>query len=187
MSRRSPRHANLTALLLGILLLAPAPGPLAESEASNSATLRAAKVAKVVHGILGYTRWPQQPATVRLCIIAPTEYADLLWQEHALEAPLPVETTRLLVDSPRLESDCEAVYLGVLPDEQRQALYARLLGRPILSISETTSECSEGSLFCLGIADEHVAFRVNLDSVARSGLRIHPNVLQLARRSGAQP
>lgn len=187
MPSRRPLLSHLIAPLLSILLLAPGHTVLAGSEAVTSATLRAAKVANAVHGILGYTRWPQQPAIVRLCVVAPTEYADLLWQANALESSQPVEARRLLVDDPQLEHDCEAIYLGVLPEQQRQALYTRLVGKPILTISETAQECSDGSLFCLSIADEHVAFRVNLDSVARSGLRIHPNVLQLGRRSEAQP
>jgi hypothetical protein len=32
-----------------------------------------------------------------------------------------------------------------------------------------------------------VSFEVNLDSVARSGVRIHPSVLQLSRRKPAAP
>lgn len=187
MPRSRPLHAHLIALLLSTLLLASERSALAESDAINSATLRASKVANVVYGIIGYTRWPQQPAVLRLCVIAPTEYADLLWHDNPREIGQPVQVTRLLASNPQLESECEAIYLGILPDEQRQALFARLVGKPILTISETTRECSEGSLFCLGIADERVAFKVNLDSVARSGLRIHPNVLQLGRRSEAQP
>jgi hypothetical protein len=42
-------------------------------------------------------------------------------------------------------------------------------------------------MFCLGISDEHVGFKVNLDAVARSGIRVHPNVLQLGKRAGPQP
>lgn len=181
-----PCFAHLRYACYGLLALLPALLQAAPASESNSATLRAHKVAQVVHGILSYTRWPQQPKTLHLCIIAPTEYADLLWQDNHLETPQPVQTTRLLSDSPLLETDCQAVYLGVLGESERQALFARLVGKPILTISETTRECSEGSLFCLGIADERVAFKVNLDTVARSGLRIHPNVLQLGKRAEAQ-
>ena len=49
------------------------------------------------------------------------------------------------------------------------------------------SPCTVGSLFCLRVSDQQVAFEVNLDSVARSGVRIHPSVLQLSRRRGGQP
>jgi len=179
---RTPRH-----LLFSVLLaLLPA---LARTEAStpDSATLRANQVAHVVHGILSYARWPQQHDTLRLCVIAPTEYTDQLWQNHELESRQPVQVRRLLVDSPQLETECEAVYLGVIAENQRLELFNRLVGKPILTISESSKACSEGNLFCLNISDEHVAFKVNLDAVARSGIRIHPNVLQLGKRAGPQP
>ena len=179
---RTPRHLLCSVLLAFLPALARA-----EASTPDSATLRANQVAHVVHGILSYARWPQQHDTLRLCVIAPTEYADLLWQNHELESRQPVQAKRLLIDSPLLETDCEAVYLGVIEDSQRLALFNRLVGKPILTISETNQACSEGSLFCLGISDEHVGFKVNLDAVARSGIRIHPNVLQLGRRAGPQP
>ena len=178
-------RANRNVLCTVLLALWSA---LTQAESTpESATLRAAQVAHVVHGILSYARWPQQPQSLRLCVIAPTEYADLLWQNHELESRLPVQAKRLLIDSPLLETDCEAVYLGVIEESQRIELFSRLVGKPILTISEASQACSEGSLFCLGISDEHVAFKVNLDAVARSGIRIHPNVLQLGKRAGPQP
>lgn len=179
-------RANRKVLCCTLLALLPVLAH-AESNDADSATLRATQVAHVVHGILSYARWPQQPEVLRLCVIAPTEYADLLWQDHELESRQPVQAKRLLVDSPLLETDCEAVYLGVIEDSQRIALFSRLVGKPILTISETSQACSEGSLFCLGISDEHVGFKVNLDAVARSGIRVHPNVLQLGKRAGPQP
>jgi len=57
----------------------------------------------------------------------------------------------------------------------------------VLSISEADDPCTVGSLFCLRVSDQQVAFDVNLDSVARSGVRIHPSVLQLSRRRAVQP
>jgi hypothetical protein len=51
-----------------------------------------------------------------------------------------------------------------------------------LSISEADSSCSVGSMFCLRIKPGKVSFDVNLDSVARSGVRVHPSVLKLATR-----
>ena len=57
----------------------------------------------------------------------------------------------------------------------------RISGNSILSISENDSECSAGSAFCLQIDGDQASFKVNLDALARS-VRVHPNVLQLARK-----
>ncbi|MNY15209.1 hypothetical protein D3C86_1484110 [compost metagenome] len=92
---------------------------------------------------------------------------------------------RLLADNPSIAGECNAVYIGKLTSDERSRLFASLTGRPVLSISESDDQCTVGSLFCLRVTDEQVSFEVNLDSVARSGVRIHPSVLQLSRRKPA--
>jgi hypothetical protein len=94
---------------------------------------------------------------------------------------------RLLASDASLAGSCEAVYIGKLDKAQRDQLFKAINGHPVLSISEADDPCTVGSLFCLRVGDEQVAFDVNLDSVARSGVRIHPSVLQLSRRRAAQP
>jgi hypothetical protein len=89
---------------------------------------------------------------------------------------------RLLVDHPDVVNACDAVYIGKLSTDERSRLFDSLIGHPVLSISEGGDQCTVGSLFCLRVGDEQVSFEVNLDSVARSGVRIHPSVLQLSRR-----
>jgi hypothetical protein len=37
-------------------------------------------------------------------------------------------------------------------------------------------------MFCLDITPQGVSFELNLDSMARSGVRVNPRVLGLARR-----
>ena len=69
---------------------------------------------------------------------------------------------------------------GVVP-ERRLPLFERLRGYPILSISEHSTECVADSVFCLQIGKERIRFRVNLDALARSGVRVHPAVLKLAK------
>ncbi|MCU1717531.1 YfiR family protein [Pseudomonas sp. 5P_3.1_Bac2] len=173
-------------LLLAAGLCSSAMAQVADTE-HNRALQRESNVANVVHGILNYARWPQTPRPLNLCIVAPTEYADLLWQQPKMSSAYQIHVKRLLVDNPKLESECQAIYIGVMEPQQRRLLFSQLIGKPVLSISESSQGCNEGSLFCLNIRDEHVGFKVNLDAVARSGVRIHPNVLQLGQRAGSQP
>lgn len=176
----------LVSLLLGTCLGA---ATLAQAQPSEQdrAQSRESNVANVVQGILNYARWPQPPKPLNLCVVAPTQYADLLLQQSNLASVYEVNVERLLIDSPLLEDQCQAVYIGIVATEQRRELFNRLIGKPILSITEDNQGCGEGSLFCLNISDEHVAFQVNLDAVARSGVRIHPNVLYLGKRTEVQP
>ncbi|MFK7671609.1 YfiR family protein [Pseudomonas lundensis] len=148
---------------------------------------RAKAVTQVVLGILSYARWPVEPAELHLCVVGPTEYTDDLLKGATQSTGRPVQVRRLLANNPAIVSDCNALYLGKLTDDERSTLFQRLNGQPVLSISERDDRCTVGTLFCLRVSDEQVSFEVNLDSVARSGVRIHPSVLQLSRRRAAQP
>lgn len=59
---------------------------------------------------------------------------------------------------------------------------AALAGHPVLTIAEHDPSCTAGGMFCLNVDGDRVSFDINLDAVARSGVRVHPNVLNLARR-----
>lgn len=172
--------AVLLCLLTGVAAAQPeTPMGMAEQ--------RARSVTQVVLGILSYARWPVEPAQLRLCIVGPTEYTDDLVKGTTQATGRPVTVRRLLADNPSVVSECDAVYIGKLTADERSRLFASLIGHPVLSISEGGDQCTVGSLFCLRVGDEQVSFEVNLDSVARSGVRIHPSVLQLSRRKPAAP
>jgi hypothetical protein len=172
--------AGLLCLFTGIVF--------AQSQTPVSmADQRAKSVTQVVLGILSYARWPVEPAQLRLCIVGPTEYTDDLVKGTTQATGRPVTVRRLLADNPSITGECDAVYIGKLSSDERSRLFASLAGRPVLSISERDDPCTVGSLFCLRVSDEQASFEVNLDSVARSGVRIHPSVLQLSRRKPAAP
>ncbi|MNF51611.1 hypothetical protein D3C84_329320 [compost metagenome] len=174
--------------LLAILLCLMASVVSAQSQTPVSmADQRAKAVTQVVLGILSYARWPVEPVLLRLCLVGPTEYTDDLVKGTTQATGRPVSVQRLLADNPSIASGCDAVYIGKLTGEERTRLFAALVGHPVLSISESDDPCTVGSLFCLRVSDEQVSFEVNLDSVARSGVRIHPSVLQLSRRKPAAP
>lgn len=173
---------------LAVLLLMLTGSAFAQPQPpAGMADQRAKAVTQVVLGILSYARWPVEPAQLRLCLVGPTEYTDDLVKGTTQATGRPVTVKRLLADNPSIASDCDAVYIGKLTGEERARLFSALIGHPVLSISESDDQCTVGSLFCLRVGDEQVSFEVNLDSVARSGVRIHPSVLQLSRRKPAAP
>lgn len=177
------RHYVLAGLLC---LLSPAIAAQ-EPTSTTRAEQRAEAVTQVVLGILSYARWPVEPTQLQLCIVGPTQYTDDLVKGTAQATGRPVTVQRVLADHPGIASDCNAVYIGRLTNDERSRLFESLIGKPVLSISEGGDQCTVGSLFCLRVGDEQVSFEVNLDSVARSGVRIHPSVLQLSRRRPAAP
>lgn len=69
-----------------------------------------------------------------------------------------------------------------MTEARRKKLLADFVGRPVMVIAEEDFECEGGSMFCLNIRENQVSFRINLDAIARSGIHVHPGVLQLGRR-----
>lgn len=186
----SPTERSLSwrRLLLLAVLCVLAPRAFAQaSEPIDLAAHRAQAVTQVVLGILSYARWPVEPAQLRLCIVGPTQYTDDLVKGTTQATGRPVVVQRLLASHPDIVNACDAVYIGKLSADERSQLFTSLIGHPVLSISEGGDQCTVGSLFCLRVSDEQVSFEVNLDSVARSGVRIHPSVLQLSRRRAPAP
>ncbi|QXH50891.1 YfiR family protein [Pseudomonas fakonensis] len=176
----------MLSLLLAALLLFAGPAH-ADSATPAQAQQRAKAVTQVVLGILSYARWPSEPNPLRLCLVGPTEYADDLIKGNLQNSGQPLLVRRLLATDASVASACDAVYIGRLEQGLRERLFQAINGHPVLSISEADDPCTVGSLFCLRVSDQQVAFEVNLDSVARSGVRIHPSVLQLSRRRAVQP
>ena len=173
-------------LLSACLLLLSIPG-FTQPEATSMAEQRAKAVTQVVLGILSYARWPVEPTQLQLCVVGPTQYTDDLLKGATQSSGRPVYVRRVLANNPAITTDCNALYVGTLSDAERSQLFASLSGKAVLSISEQGDQCTVGSLFCLRVGDEQVSFEVNLDSVARSGVRIHPSVLQLSRRKAVEP
>ncbi|SFB44653.1 YfiR family protein [Pseudomonas sp. NFPP24] len=186
----SPTERSLSwrRMLLVALLCILAPRAFAQApDPADLAAQRAQAVTQVVLGILSYARWPVEPAQLRLCVVGPTQYTDDLIKGTTQATGRPVVVQRLLANHPDIVNACDAVYIGKLSADERSQLFTSLIGHPVLSISEGGDQCTVGSLFCLRVSDEQVSFEVNLDSVARSGVRIHPSVLQLSRRRAPAP
>ncbi|HEF4769607.1 YfiR family protein [Burkholderia multivorans] len=160
--------------------IAAAP-PASAAEAEAALPPHDAAVRRVVLGIVSFTRWPTQPARLRLCIVGRPDYAGGLIDTLQAGAT-PLDVQRIRFDDRALGSACDVVYLGMLSDDERAQVRRAVAGHPVLTIAEHDPSCIAGGMFCLNVDGEPVTFDINLDAVARSGVRVHPNVLNLARR-----
>lgn len=136
-------------------------------------------VRSMVSGIISYTRWPQPEQPPTLCIFSSARYRNALITAEGS----PVTYHPIMVHSHReaLNAGCAAIYFGSESPEQQTELQNMLNARPTLLISEQNAECRIGSSFCLLFNTDKVTFAVNLDSLSRSGVRVNPDVLMLAR------
>lgn len=158
---------------------AQAPAP------DGSGSQRVQDIARIVGGIISFTQWPGPPRKVRLCIVTPALYADLLVRDIALLAQL-ASVQYFAPEDERLESSCDVVYIEQASAAGRANLFQRLTGRPVLSITGSGDGCVMGSLFCISSSGAQTTFSVNLDAIARSGLHINPKVLLLVHKQQGQ-
>lgn len=136
------------------------------------------KVRTIVSGIVSYTRWPQTQGLPKLCIFSTAAYAATLSDKNR-----DISFQPLLVksDEEALRAQCDGIYFGNESPQQQLQLIERYQSRPLLLIAEQNPQCIIGSAFCLNIHNDAVSFSVNLDALTRSGVRVSPDVLLLAR------
>lgn len=193
MTRRTPSQHRRSAKplrratclrLAGWLLVAWAPGVAwAETPPSIAATAPRS-VIQVVSGIMGYTRWPGDASAVRLCTLGIGDGVDELLRSSELSAGQRSVSVRTATGLPQPWRHCDALYLGTLDPEAVRSLLQDLVGRPVLVLGEGAKFCSDGGMFCLEPRTAAVRFHANLDAIARSGLRVNPLVLRIARANG---
>jgi hypothetical protein len=139
-------------------------------------------VSTIVAGIVGYTRWPSDVSAIRLCILGEGPGVDELLGAAARlgSAQRPV-SVQALAAADAASPPCDAVYVGAPAGGSGREALKRLAGRPVLLLGEGADFCSDGGMFCLVPGAGTVSFNANLDAIARSGLRINPQVLRIAR------
>lgn len=134
-------------------------------------------VARVVHGILGYSRWPVAPRVVRTCIVGAPRFAGLI---GSVTGPGPRATIRRVAAPAARAEDCDAVYLGSMAAADRTALLGRMRGQAVVTIDEADPLCRAGAMFCLRVTPAQIGLELNLDAVSRSRVRVDPRVLRLS-------
>jgi YfiR/HmsC-like len=139
-------------------------------------------VQQVVLGIISFTHWPQPRSPVRLCAVGETRFSLDGIDKLASPTGPPIETRKASANDPTLGTVCDALYIGTLSEAERRQVDGNRAGHPLLTIAESDSTCTLGAMFCLTTDKNRVAFDMNLDSVARSGVRVSPKVLELARK-----
>ncbi len=138
-------------------------------------------VVTAVAGILSYTRWPDEAGAVLLCTAGQGPGVAALQRAASLGAAQRPVSVQALDDGAAPAPACQAVYVGSVAAAAGRELLRRYAGRPVLLLGEGAAFCSDGGMFCLESRATQVRFNANLDAIARSGLRVSPLVLRIAR------
>lgn len=140
-------------------------------------------VARLVRAFVQYSRWPGNPPTLRACVIGPADHADDLLAGKEVGA-IGVEVVQRSVDTLRA-ADCALVYMGRLSLDEQRLVTARMKGEAVMTIAENDPACRSRAMFCLLFEARSLSFRLNIDAVSQSLVRVDPRVLLLAEGDGA--
>ncbi len=163
----SPTVLLLILLLTGAPILAQEPSDVAKN------------VRMMVSGIVSYTRWPALSGPPKLCIFSSSRFSTALQR-----MPRHLRLTAVIIHTQQeaMISGCNGFYFGNESPTFQMELTEQYPSKALLLIAEQNTECIIGSAFCLIIHNNDVRFAVNLDALSRSGVKVNPDVLMLARK-----
>lgn len=142
----------------------------------------AGAVARTVKAILEYTHWPQPRGQMTLCIAGSAQHASQIGNLLLSDGRQVVR--RNVAAQPSALAGCDAVYIGSVPLAAQRQLTAAVRGRGVLTIAEADPGSSSEAMFALTYRPSGLSFRLNIDAVSRSGLRVDPRVLRVAKSGG---
>ncbi len=169
---------------LARLVLISCTAPLVATSAAlgNScaeASPHAGAVVRTVRSLVEYTRWPQSPNPVELCVAGPASHAGQLDAVRLSDGR--VLNRRAVAASAAALAGCDVVYIGKLPLAGQRQLTAAVRGRGVMTVAEADPDCRSEAMFCLIYPAKGLSFRLNVDAVSRSGLRVDPRVLRVSQ------
>ena len=182
MGHPAARAVSCCLAVLGALACA-LPSPVGAAPAATKPA--AVGVAPVVAGILGYTRWPSESHSLRLCTLGRSAGVDELLGPVDLGTPQRRVAVQAIAGPAQARTGCDAVYVAGGDAALARETLRLTAGQPVLVLGEGADFCSDGGMFCLEPGTGAARFGANLDAIARSGLRVNPMVLRIAR--GGRP
>ncbi len=169
------------ALVLSANTVPPVTGlagmPLGTAAAGESAYAGAA--ARTVKAIIDYTRWPQHHDPLVLCVAGSASHAAELGAIRLADGRR-VERRNVAASAAGL-APCHVLYIGQIPLTQQRQLTAAVRGKGVLTIAEADPGNASEAIVALTYQPRALSFRLNIDAISRSGLRIDPRVLRIAQ------
>lgn len=157
--------------LLILLLLIP---HLAYGEINDG------KANRIVSGIISFTHWPSLTNPPQLCVFSSARHLTL--PENITSPAATFSVVYIAAAGDLSAHGCDALYFGVENPQQQAKIIQQLHGRSVLTLAENNTDCTVGAAFCLIFQPDRTLFSVNLDSLARSGVRVSPDALLLSRQ-----
>jgi len=132
-----------------------------------------------------FATWPQaalpDDAQFNICVLGRDPFGnDLAGLESHQVKGHPVRVLR--PESVESARSCKVLFVASSEQRRLNAILRELAGAPILTISDIEGFVEAGGGIGLFTEDDRVRFDVNFGSLARNGVRLDSQVLDLARR-----
>lgn len=145
-----------------------------------------AQLRRIVAGVIEYSQWPQLQNPLDVCV-AGHELLEKSLREPALRSRHGSLRVRGIAPGSGDDvTECDLLYAGHISDVEAERLLKPLIGQPVVTIRQDPEHCGDTSFFCVYLKRSPIGLEVNLDLVARSGVRLNPWVLTLAQPDAAQ-
>jgi hypothetical protein len=135
--------------------------------------------ARTVRGIMEYARWPQRRDPMQLCVVGPALHAGQLGAFRMADGRQVLR--RNVAANVAALAGCDVLYLGQLAAPLQRQLTAAVRGRGVLTIAEADPANASEAMFAFTYQPKALSFRLNIDAVSRSGMKIDPRVLRVAK------
>lgn len=166
------------ALALGGL---PFPANAAPAGVGAGSDRYAPAAARVVQSLIEFTRWPNPATTPRLCVVGVAQHAAA-FDTLRLADGRAIQRRNVAANGAAL-TGCEVVYFGQINAATMRQLVGAVRGKGVLTIAENDPTGLSEAMFGLIFQTQAVTFRLNIDSISRSGLKVDPRVLRMAQRA----
>jgi hypothetical protein len=165
--------------LLGALLSAPF---AAYTQDNKEYLIKAA----MINQFMLFTEWPGGNAallkSIDICILgsSPISTTGTIFKEASEKYNITLSLVEEK-DAQNAAKHCHIVFIGKVPS--MSDTLAALKGKPVLTVSDAEDFAEQGGMIGFVIKDNQPKFKVNTKSANEAGLRIDPQVLELALKT----
>ena len=138
--------------------------------------------AAFMYNFLKFTEWPHGAldGTVNLCILGDDPFGNVLDSiEGKGVGPRKVEVYRY--SSLKEVGKCHVMFISPSEKWRLDGILRASAGSGILTVGDTEGYAKKGVIINFFMENNRVRFEINLDAARRSGLRVNPHLLGLAR------
>lgn len=142
--------------------------------------------AAMLYNLTRFVEWPPSAypgpqAPIQMCILGRDPFGSTL---ASIVLKQTVNGRPVMIRHSQNDAGIRACHLLYISSSERKTviqIFATLKGSSVLTVGEITQFAAHGGMIQFSLEEQQVRFDINLDAVARAGLKISSRLLVLAR------